>query len=331
MSEIFSKKDSTENSLDNSHPVKILMEEHNILLKLALELKELSYFLVKSNNIPEKEMEKLKSIIHQFKDSESHYVREENVLFPYLEKHGITQPPMIMWSEHQEIRKIKNQLYNLVENVSHLQKMEFFKELKDLSVKIEALLQSHFLKENNVLFPASLKVITQEEWIEIKNGFAEIGYCCFTPQVKENVEHKEGSSIGTEGIINLPTGNFKIEEFEVIMNTLPVDITFVDKDDIVRYYSESKDRIFVRTKAVIGRKVQNCHPQESLYKVQQILDDFRGRKRDSADFWINHRGKLILIRYFALRDKEGKYLGCLEVTQDITEIKKIEGEKRLLD
>lgn len=131
-------------------------------------------------------------------------------------------------------------------------------------------------------------------------------------------------------MITFPTGSIKIDELEAILNTLPVDITFVDKNDEVRYFSESKDRIFLTTKAVIGRKVQNCHPQESLHKVQQILDDFKKGTREVAEFWINYKGRMIHIRYFPLRDKEGKYLGCLEVTQDVTEIKKIEGEKRLL-
>ncbi|MGQ9632008.1 MAG: PAS domain-containing protein [bacterium] len=109
-----------------------------------------------------------------------------------------------------------------------------------------------------------------------------------------------------------------------------MDITFVDKEDAVRYFSQSKDRIFVRTKAVIGRKVQQCHPQKSLHVVNRILEDFKSGGRDSAEFWIDFKGRLIYIRYFPVRNKNGEYLGCLEVTQDITDIKKIEGEKRLL-
>ena len=126
------------------------------------------------------------------------------------------------------------------------------------------------------------------------------------------------------------TGEFSIKELEAVLNTLPVDITFVDKEDRVRYFSQSKERIFPRTKAVIGRKVQQCHPQKSLHVVEEILNDFRENKRDRAEFWISLEGRLIYIRYFAVRDKAEKYLGCLEVTQDITDIKKIEGEKRLL-
>jgi len=125
------------------------------------------------------------------------------------------------------------------------------------------------------------------------------------------------------------TGSLSKEELETLLNSLPVDITFVDKEDTIRYFSQSKKRIFPRAKAVIGRKVQQCHPQKSIHIVNRILDDFRNGQRDVAEFWIKLEEKLIYIRYFAVR-KNGKYLGTVEVTQDITNIKKIEGEKRLL-
>lgn len=127
------------------------------------------------------------------------------------------------------------------------------------------------------------------------------------------------------------TGSLSREELEALLDSLPVDITFVDKEDTVRYFNRFEDRIFKRPKAVIGRKVQLCHPKKSLHKVEQILSDFKNKKRDVAEFWINLNGRLIYIRYFAVRDRNGDYLGCLEVTQDITDIKRIEGEKRLLD
>lgn len=134
-----------------------------------------------------------------------------------------------------------------------------------------------------------------------------------------------------EDPVTFETGNLSKAETESIFNSLPVDITFVDNKDMVRYFSQSKDRIFVRTKAVLGRKVQQCHPQKSIHLVNQILDDFKTGKRDVAEFWINMKGRLIHIRYFPVRDKKRRYLGCIEVTQDITDIKKIEGEKRLLE
>ncbi len=131
-------------------------------------------------------------------------------------------------------------------------------------------------------------------------------------------------------MITFETGALELKTLEAILNTLPVDITFVDKEDTVRYFSHSKDRIFVRSKAVIGRTVQKCHPKKSLEKVEQILQDFKSGKRDKAEFWINLNERLIYIRYFPVHNPEGEYLGCLEVSQDITAIKQIEGEKRLL-
>ncbi|MFW9980988.1 MAG: PAS domain-containing protein, partial [Candidatus Thorarchaeota archaeon] len=131
--------------------------------------------------------------------------------------------------------------------------------------------------------------------------------------------------------VTFGSGTLTLEQLELLFNHLPVDTTFVDEHDRVRFFSESPQRIFVRSRAVIGRSVQLCHPKGSIDRVQEILDDFREGKRDSAEFWINLGGKTIHIRYFAVRNSSGKYLGCLEVSQDITEIKKITGEKRLLD
>ena len=124
---------------------------------------------------------------------------------------------------------------------------------------------------------------------------------------------------------------FSTEMLETIIDTLPIEMSFIDDTDSVRYYSKGDKRIFKRTPAVIGRKVQNCHPQKSLPKVEQVVSDLKSGKRDVAEFWIDLKGRKIYIRYFPVKDKEGKYLGILEVSQDITEIQKIEGEKRLLD
>jgi hypothetical protein len=126
------------------------------------------------------------------------------------------------------------------------------------------------------------------------------------------------------------TGEIRKEVLDAVLDALPVEMSFVDENDVVRYFNKDGDRIFPRPPAVIGRKVQDCHPKKSLHKVNQILDDFKGNKRSSAEFWIDLKGRKIYIRYFAVRGKDGKYLGCLEVSQDITDIQKIKGEKRLL-
>jgi PAS domain S-box-containing protein len=125
-------------------------------------------------------------------------------------------------------------------------------------------------------------------------------------------------------------GDLDIETLEAMLDTLPVEFSFIDENDAVRIFNKNGDRIFPRPRSVLGRKVQDCHPKKSLHKVQQIISEMRSGDRDVAEFWIDHRGMKVYIRYFAVRSKEGKYLGCLEVSQDISEIQKIEGEKRLL-
>ncbi|KAA0015310.1 MAG: DUF438 domain-containing protein [Thermoplasmata archaeon] len=298
-------------SVPEWHPLHILMEEHKILLKHAKELQE---------SAKEKNTEKIKKIVGHMKEAEKHYLREENILFSYLEKHGITEPPAIMWTEHDKIREIKKSIYEMVNE-------EKFEELENLAFSLHELLSSHFYKENKVLFPTALKVMEQNEWIEARRQFDEVGYCCFMPEkmLIEAIEEKKA-----EGEIQFETGNMSKKELEAMLNALPVDITFIDKNDEVRYFNQSKDRIFVRTKAIIGRKVQNCHPQRSVHIVNKILEEFKKGSKDKAEFWIDMNGRKIYIRYFPVR-KNGEYIGTIEVTQDITDVKKIKGEKKLLD
>ncbi len=321
--------------LSPGHPVQILMEEHKIILQFAGELKNIAKEIkgAKDFSSVSEKMEQLKNIAVHFKDAEKHYVREENVLFPYVEKHGITEPPAIMWMEHDKIREMKKNLYKLLGAHKSMRFKSFAEQLEKEGISLSDMLSNHFYKENNILFPAALQVIGESEWKDIRQQFDELGYCCFTPEYVTRTVEKAEQPVPQpvlEGMIDLETGALSKMEMETILNTLPVDVTFVDDEDTVRYFSQSRERIFPRTKAVIGRKVQQCHPQKSIHVVNQILDDFRNSLRDVAEFWIRIKERLVYIRYFAVRDKDGKYLGCLEVTQDITDIKKIEGEKRLL-
>jgi PAS domain S-box-containing protein len=334
---LFREKLEKEKALaPEGHPIHILMEEHKILLGFAEKLINIDSEMerAKSFEAASKPLEHLHHVIEHLKESESHYLREENVLFPYLEKHGVTQPPAIMWMEHDRIREVKKGLYVQVDAMKDTGFQQFIKQLKETSVALSEMLSNHFYKENNVLFPTALKVIPKDEWTDIRRQFDEMGYCCFTPE-SATIQLEEATAVATtmkeEGKVNLETGVFSREELEAVLNTLPVDITFVDRDDTVQYFSQGKDRLFMRTKAIIGRKVQQCHPQKSVHMVNRILDSFHKGTRDVAEFWLTWNGKLIHIRYFAVRNSAGKYLGCVEVTQDITNIKKIEGEKRLLD
>ncbi len=317
------------------HPIGILMEEHKIMLQLAEKLATTANKVQQMNDASyaSEEIHHLEHIARDFIDSEKHYLREENVLFPIIEKHGITEPPAIMWMEHNQIREKKKQLNNLIEKYNAASFQDFKKQLDETTKALNSLLPSHFFKENNILFPTALQVVTEQEWREVRGEFDEIGYCCFTPSnltAAPQAKETEKAS-APEGVLQFETGSLSKEEVEAILNALPVDISFVDKDDAVKYFNKAEKRIFVRTKAVIGRKVQLCHPQKSVHIVDKILEAFKTGKKDVAEFWITVNNRLIHIRYFAVRDKNGKYLGTMEVTQDLTDIKKIEGQKRLLD
>jgi PAS domain S-box-containing protein len=316
------------------HPVGILMEEHKLLLDYASELVIIAKDLAQSGDFDSvaDEMKHLDHIADHLKDSESHYVREENVLFPYLEKHGITEPPAMMWMEHDKIREIKKGFYTVLETRQGVAFDEFTARLTDVGASLADAMSSHFYKENNILFPAAMQVMDDSEWKDTRRQFDELDYCCFTPEPAEMVVEDvvETPIAEAEGGIDFETGHLSREQVEAMLNSLPMDITFVDSQDTVRYFNESKERIFPRTKATIGREVRKCHPEKSVHVVNQILEDFRSGKRDVAEFWIECNGRMTHIRYFPVRDKGGEYLGCLEVTQDIEDIKKIEGSKRLL-
>jgi len=309
------------------HPVHILMEEHRRVLSFAEKLREAATRL-KDAPDDAATLKEIEHYLQHLREAESHYLREENVLFPSLEKHGITEPPAVMWMEHDHIRSLKKRIERLLEE----KKEGFARQLAEFALALSDVLMAHFYREGRILFPTALEVIPEGEWWEIRAEFDEIGYCCFTPPPPPAPEAKRKTGAAKEGeLIRLETGTFTPAELEAVLNSLPVDITFVDKDDTVRYFNQTKDRVFVRSKAIIGRKVQNCHPQKSVHIVNRILEDFKAGRRDVAEFWINMQGRLVYIRYFPVRGKDGEYLGTVEVTQDITEIKKIKGEKRLLD
>jgi hypothetical protein len=358
------------------HPVHILMKEHALLLEYAAHLRDLtggaptkslatvcgcaacSAFEAGSQSKPaagaapgpspqDKAMEQLRHIVTHLKASENHYVREENVLFPYLEKHGVTEPPAMMWMEHDKIRGIEKQLFGALDAGVTLATTQGQGQLKDIAIGLLETLSSHFYKENNILFPTAMKVITNQEWPEARRQFDDIGYCCFTPEAAVVPIGGAGAAAAAtaagpeattpaarsivEDAIQLETGNVPREALEALLNTIPVELTFVDAEDTVRFYSVPKEPIFPRTKAIIGRKVQLCHPQSSVHLVNQLVADMKSGKRDVAEFWMQRGESTVHIRYFAVRDKAGKYVGCLEVTQDVTAIKKLSGEKRLMD
>ncbi len=321
--------------LKPTQPISILMEEHKILTKKSEELLSLANKILKVKDIRyvQEDIHQVEHLISDFNDSEKHYQREENVLFPMLEKHGITEPPAVMWMEHDDIREQKKKLRAIMDKAKPDNFEGFKQELWDTAKEFANLLPRHFNKENSILFPAALSVITPEEWVDIRKEFDGVGYCCFTPPalIEAPREAIERNIPMPSELMQFENGNLIKEQLDNLLNTLPVEITFIDENDTVRYFNKPAKVIFVRTKAIIGRKVQNCHPARSLDTVTKIVASFKSGKKSTAEFWITLAGRLIYIRFFAIRDSAGKYLGAMEVVQDVTDIKKLEGERRLLN
>ncbi|MCB4205368.1 PAS domain-containing protein, partial [Deferribacterales bacterium Es71-Z0220] len=260
---------------------------------------------------------------YELQQLDKHYKIKENIVFPIFEKsYPEYKCVLIMWSEHDDVRNTLKQLIDKIKNNS-LTVEKFHKLIGKLFFDIYSLIH----RESNILYPLLYQLINEKKQSEMLKECIELGLIN-----NNNLEITDNKNLNfNDGIIELETGNLSLQQLSAIFNNLPVDITFIDDKDEVKYFSNPKDRVFIRTKSVIGRKVQNCHPQKSLHTVENILNAFKKGDKDKADFWINMQGKMVYIKYFAVRDKDGKYIGTLEVTQDITEIKKIEGEKRLLD
>lgn len=330
--EIFKESlDQQKLELETDHPIYVFLEEHKLILQHVEELKASIQKVAAATGYEsvKEELQKLKRIAKHLMEVENHNTREENVLFPYLEKHGIAEPPAIMWAEHNEIKERKKRLLTLLETRRQMAFQDFAKQLKDVGRYISEELSNHIYKENHILYPAALRTIPDPEWRDIRAQCDELGYCCFTPSYLKAPE-PEAQTPAPKAAIGFGTGDLTPEELEGMLNALPVDVTFVDASARVRYFNKGEDRIFPRTEAVIGRKVQQCHPPKSLHIVDRVIEELKSGQRTSADFWINMKARMIYIRYFPVRNPRGEFLGIMEVTQDITDIQKIEGERRLL-
>ena len=281
---------------------------------------------------------KLVEDMDSLSEIDKHYSRKENLLFPYLEKKGITAPPKVMWGVDDEIRDAIKQIKNSLQDSSE-NKDETSHEIGQVLHKIKEMI----FKEKNILFPMATDNLTESEWMEIEQESDEVGYCFAKPQgkwtpervdleAKEELNQEENSQVQEhiDGYVKFDTGILSFAEINAIFNTLPFDITFIDKDDIVKYFTQGKERIFVRTKSVIGRNVQNCHPPASVNVVESIVEDFKSGKKDTEHFWLPMGEWYVYIQYFAVRDENGVYMGVMEVTQDIKPIQAITGQKRLV-
>jgi len=318
----------------DGHPVDVMINENTALKKVTAQVRELLHEIEKDDSIVlEDKILQLRGLFNSLFDVDKHYQRKEYLLFPFLEKVGIKGPPKVMWGKHDEIRA-------LIKGGMEVLKMENISK-DDLLAAADIVLRPALfgiddmtIKEEEFLFPMSLDRLTEAEWFQIHQQTPEIGFCLYDPPqnwkplwaIDENINDAQKAG----GNIQLPTGSFTVEELLSILNTLPIDMTFVDKDDKVKYFSQSADRIFQRSRAILNRDVRHCHPPSSAHIVDKIVDDFKTGKASRAPFWINKGGKFVHIEYFALRNENGDYLGTLEVSHDLSGYRALEGEQRIL-
>ncbi len=310
------------------HPLHTFMQENRKAEDIVREITRLMEELCDTpdKGVFEKQRDHLTELVLRLSRIDLHYLRKENQLFPILESHNISGPSEVMWALHDDIRQM---LRYTKEQIEGLQVPLLYGTLKYLLKSVNDMIY----KEEHILFPMAKEMLTESDWIKVRQGEEEIGYAWIRPE-KEWPNEREAAADAQPGAaeaMQFDTGRLTPEQANLILTHLPVDLSFVNEEDEVVYYSRTKERIFPRSPGVIGRKVQKCHPPKSFHMVQRILDEFRAGTRDTADFWIEMKGKFILIRYFAVRDTEGTYKGTLEVSQDATEIRKLEGRKRLLD
>ena len=293
-----------------------IMSSVKTILKKLPEDSEPAYHTALSN---------LKELIVRLKEYELHYIKKENILFPIIEK---TFPQyrclQLMWSFHDDFRRLVKSIEAILSS-GIPQKTLLINEMGKLFFVVLPII----FREEQIVFPVALKSITADSWNEMLAQSKETGWC-FNVQPAYG-KAKEATLAELSGTVNLGTGFLTPEQIMLLLNNVPVDITFVDEYDEVRFFSGGKQRIFHRSKAIIGRKVQNCHPPESVGTVNEIIRAFREGRQDHADFWIESKDRFIHIRYFALRDETENYKGTIEVSQDVTDIRALEGQRRLLN
>ncbi len=385
-----------EASAPAGHPVHTYRAANEVITRLANRLGETAAGMAGGGSAPQPETG---ALLEELSGIHNHYLRKENQLFPYLERHGVTGPSKVMWGVHDEIRaQLKAARAALDGKASGAGGERTDQPTgasggassapSDTAGKLAALARSvveMVYKENKILFPLALQNLSVEEWAQVRRGEDELGYAfaqpaaVWPPDAGANLATGAGPSQGGgapagiaavtpgpradsgagrtgggvrlpivarqapeplpevtgklagEGYLELGTGQLTLEHVDMFLRVLPVDLSFVDADGFVRYYSETAERMFPRTPGAIGRHVENCHPPKSVHMVKEILRAFAAGEKDVAEFWIEMQGKFIHIRYYAVRNPGKEYLGCLEVTQDVTGIRALEGQRRLLE
>ena len=318
---------SPELNVPQGHPLHIFMLENRAIERLLTD--EIEPLLRRIDQADDKKtVLELAGKLGLLADIDKHYGRKENLLFPYLEKYEITAPPKVMWGVDDEIRAALKEVRALT-LLYQGEKEELLAKTRELLRQITEMI----FKEEKILLPMAYETLSEDEWYQISRDADEYGYCLVEPEIAWKPERAgvQGEAGGADGNVRFDTGLLTPKEISLIFNHLPVDITFVDAKGVVKFFSTPKDRIFPRTRTIIGRYVENCHPPASVHIVQDVVTNLVLGKKEHEDFWIRMGDKYVLIRYFAVRDESGKYIGTLEVTQDIAPLQAIDGEKRILD
>lgn len=312
------------------HPVYTFKRENEALIELMDETITPNLAKFKEDDSKEN-IERLIENINLLWDIDKHYSRKENLVFPFLEKYGVTSPPKVMWGKDDEIRVLIKDAKLSLTNYKG-EKEEVIKKVEEALYEVKEMIY----KEEKILFPMCIDTLTEDEWIAVYNESDEVGFTLVVPETTWKIKRvnleKEAEHEGLDKgeYLKFETGLLTADEIESLFNTIPGEISFIDKNNIVKFFTKGDERIFTRTKAVIGRSVENCHPPASVHVVESIVNDFRTGKKDSEDFWIQKGDMFVLIRFFAVRNKEGEYLGTLEYVQNIKSLRELDGEKRLM-
>ena len=354
-----------ENKLAKGHPIRTYIEENTATKKLIKEIEEKTERYKENGKFIKNEWLEIYDKLYQFN---THLSRKQHQLFSMLEKKGFDRPSRIMWTFDNAVRDNINSAIRML-NEENVDEKVFFEQQ---SIAIELTLDI-MDKEEQILYPTSLKLISEDEFKQMRKGDDEIGYCLIEKptefyfidkeeeKIKEKiienkVENMSGNNFmndlagllqkyGMTGnkeedqsnenlenkIFDVKQGKLTLEQINLIFQHMPVDLSYVDENDLVKFYSDTKHRVFPRSAGVIGRNVKNCHPAESVDSVMEIIDNFRSGKQDEIDFWIQTpKGNFIYIYYVAVRDENGKFRGVLEMMQDATKIRSLTGQRKIV-
>lgn len=296
------------------HPVHVMKME-NLAIRGALDRVErlLVNFLETKDSTIEKGLKRQISLLDQF---ENHYQRKEYAMFPIMEKKGITAPPKVMWGVHDQIRDLYRDFKKAL-NDGKESTLEEFQIARDEMLEM-------IQKEENILIPMVEQVFHVDDWETIASQSPDYGYCIVKPEKEWAVKKsfspvKEETQVESEGDIPLSTGSLSLKELNLILNLLPMELSFVDAQNIVKYYNEGngEEKIFKRTPSAIGRDVILCHPPRVHETVQTIFEQLKSKQKEKEEMWFKTEDKMVHVTYHAVWDEEGKYMGCLEYVQDI--------------